>query len=100
MALSFLFKAHRDTTSQFFYSAGIILSEMANYEIISEVYITVQKKRQRLCELKLHCSWRGYRSVPGVVLMKSLLFQFRSRRRGTGLGHWLKRDLDDFQTGE
>ena len=48
MALFFVFKAHRDATALGFNFAILLqhikLSEKANYEIISEVYITLSSK--------------------------------------------------------
>lgn len=75
----------------------IILSEKSNYEIIPVVYIAVKKKRQRLYGINIAILVERLQ-MPECCLMKTVIFG--SRRRGTGPGRWLKRDLDDFQTGE
>lgn len=48
-----------------------------------EVYITVQKKRQRLYGIKIALLVDRLQMPSVQCLMKSLLFQFRSRWRGT-----------------
>ena len=69
-------------------SQRIILSEKSNYETTPVVYIAELKRNVKgFMELILQCLWKGYKCW---VLFNEDSVIFGSRRRGTGLGHWLK----------
>lgn len=79
MALFFVFKARRDTTAPGFNFLILlqrtILSEMSNYEIIPEVYITVKKKRRRLYGIKIALLVERLQ-IPSVVQWSPCYFSF------------------------